>query len=228
MTTARVEGPGGQAFAHRSLRDIFVENLREQILTRQLAAGTKLDVTSIAESYSVSQGPVREALIVLESEGLVVTKPRRGKFVRSLTSADLLEIYAVREIIDIAAASILAQRADPDAIATLRVVCAKIHDTWDEGDFHAGIEADLAFHITLAELTGNSRLVAVSTNMAHQTMMHLAPIEATSQVIRQQPPSSLHGDIVDAIAAGHEADVASMIRAHYDFSRARLSQYGVG
>lgn len=228
MTSTSADGSAPVDFGHRSLRDIFVETLREQILTRKLAAGTRLDVTSIAEAYEVSQGPVREALIVLESEGLVVTKPRRGKFVRSLTSADLLEIYVVREIIDISAASILVRRADPEAVRTLRAVCEKIHETWRAGDFHAGIEADLAFHITLAELTGNSRLVAVSTNMAHQTMMHLAPIEATSQVIRQQPPEFLHDGIVAAIAAGSEGDATAAITAHYDYSRDRLSEYGVG
>jgi DNA-binding GntR family transcriptional regulator len=209
----------------RSLRDIIADHVRDRIMRRELPPGARLDVVGIAEAFGASQGPVREALIVLESTGLVETKPRRGKFVARLTHHDLLEVYQVREIIDLAAADIVITRDDPVDLTTLRAACQNIRDAWAHGSYRLGIEADLEFHVTLSQLSGNSRLHAVATTMAHQTMMHLAPFEATSTVIDQEPPAALHEDIVDAIAAKDRSSASRAIREHYQYSRLRLDQH---
>jgi len=97
---------------HQSLRELIARELRTQILGRELSPGEKLDVGAIAAQYGVSMGSVREAAFLLEAEGLVVVNPRRGISVRVVTPTELLEIYAVREIIDIASATLVAGADD--------------------------------------------------------------------------------------------------------------------
>lgn len=212
---------------HRSLRALIADDLRHKILSKALQPGSRLDVPSIAGAYGVSPGSVREAAIVLEAEGLVVVSPRRGISVRVLTSRDLLEIYAVREVIDIAAACTLA-RSDEQVLGALHAAQERIEEEWAAGGFSSGLEADLAFHVQLSVLSRNSRLEAISVNLADQTRLHLQPVEEVDASIRERPPSGLHAAIVDAIASGDEAMIRDAFAAHYAFSRTRITHEDVG
>lgn len=210
-----------ETLQHRSLREIIADDLRQRILAKTLQAGARLDVAAMAEGYGVSAGSVREAALILQAEGLVVASPRRGISVRVLTAGDLLEIYAVREVIDMAAATVVAS-LDTSVIDHLRTAQEGIDRAWDEGGFAAGLAADLAFHVLLADLSGNSRLEAISANLADQTRMHLQPVEEVDASIRERPPSDLHLQIVDAIASGDRARIREALARHYAFSRTRV------
>lgn len=210
---------------HRSLRELIADDLRHKILTKALQPGSRLDVPSIAGAYGVSPGSVREAAIVLESEGLVVVSPRRGISVRVLTSVDLLEIYAVREVIDVAAAGIVSGD-DESVLDALRAAQERIEQEWAAGGFAAGLAADLDFHVRLADLSGNSRLATISANLADQTRLHLQPVEELDASIRERPPSDLHRAIVDAIASGEQERIRDAFARHYAFSRTRVTREG--
>src|SRR5438105_268871 len=80
------------------------ERIRTAILAGELPAGTKLVEADLARSFGVSRGPIREALRELSREGLVVDLPRRGTFVCTLSQTDFLEVYAVREALELGAA----------------------------------------------------------------------------------------------------------------------------
>jgi DNA-binding GntR family transcriptional regulator len=208
---------------HQSLRELIARELRAQILSRELSPGEKLDVGAIAGQFGVSMGSVREAAFLLEAEGLVVVNPRRGITVRVVTPTDLLEIYAVREVIDIAAASLIAGTTDPKLFSLLRTGQERIERSWDEGGFGEGLAADLEFHVLLAELSGNSRLMAISSNLRDQTRLHLQPVEAADATIRARPPARLHTDIIDAIERGDRSAIRAAFANHYAFSRTRVT-----
>lgn len=209
---------------HPSLRELIAKELRDRILSRDLAPGEKLDVSRIASQFGVSAGSVREAAFLLESEGLVAVNPRRGVMVRVVTSTDLLEIYAVREVIDIAAARLVAVNRDREHLGRLRSGQERIEQCWDEGGFAVGLAADLEFHVLLAELSGNSRLVTISTNLADQTRLHLQPVEASDATIRARPPVRIHAAIVDAIESGDDEAIRIAVADHYEFSRTRVTR----
>ena len=208
---------------HRSLRELISRDLRSRILAKDIAPGEKLDVAGIASQYGVSSGSVREAAFVLEAEGLVVINPRRGITVRVVTATELLEIYAVREVIDIAAAALVAGSRDPEVMQTLRAGQERIEQAWDAGGFAAGLAADLEFHVLLAEVSGNSRLQAISANLVDQTRLHLQPVEAADASIRARPPAHLHTSIIDAITTGDESVIRKSFADHYVFSRTRVT-----
>jgi DNA-binding GntR family transcriptional regulator len=208
---------------HRSLRELIAQDLRNRILAKLLAPGEKLDVAGIASQYGVSSGSVREAAFLLESEGLVVVNPRRGITVRVVTPTDLLEVYAVREVIDVAAATIIATARNPEALDRLRAGRNRIEEGWDQGGFATGLAADLEFHALLAELSGNSRLAAISTNLADQTRLHLQPVEAADATIRARPPARIHTAIIEAIEGGDAEAIRAAFADHYAFSRTRVT-----
>lgn len=74
----------------RSLRDQLIDSLRARIVSSELSQGERLDLQQIARNYEVSPIPVREAMIVLESEGVVSTRARRGVFVAAPANARIV------------------------------------------------------------------------------------------------------------------------------------------
>ncbi|GMA29517.1 GntR family transcriptional regulator [Arenivirga flava] len=85
--------------------------LREQIITGELAMGSKLNEREIAERLEVSRIPVREALPILESEGFITSQPRRGAVVHVLTVRDAAEVFDLRRQLEPMASGFAARRA---------------------------------------------------------------------------------------------------------------------
>ena len=83
------------SLAPRALYEEVAELLRQRIFARELEAGSWIDELKIAEAYGISRTPLREALKVLASEGLVTLKPRRGCYVTEISERDLDEIFTV-------------------------------------------------------------------------------------------------------------------------------------
>ena len=88
------------------------EELREAILSGEFGPGERLRTASLAKRFGSSRTPVREALVQLEGEGLVDIEPRRGALVRSFASADLIDLYEVRVLLEPAAAARAALRVE--------------------------------------------------------------------------------------------------------------------
>ena len=86
------------------------ERLREQILSGKLEPGAELAEVALSEQLGVSRGPIREALGRLASEGLVTVRPRRGAVVRSLSKEEFLELYQVREALEMMAVRLAVPR----------------------------------------------------------------------------------------------------------------------
>jgi DNA-binding GntR family transcriptional regulator len=105
-------------------RERFAEEvaseLREMILSGQLASGQRIDQDGVAESHGMSRLPVREALIALEQEGLVVNTQRRGAYVAQLAPEDVLDQYEIYGLVAGIAAARAAERLDATQIAALR------------------------------------------------------------------------------------------------------------
>src|SRR5919202_528505 len=86
------------------------ERLRDQILSGDLEPGTELTEVALSEQLGVSRGPIREALGRLASQGLVTVRPRRGAVVRSLSKEEFVELYQVREALEVMAVKLAVPR----------------------------------------------------------------------------------------------------------------------
>ncbi|WOF23512.1 GntR family transcriptional regulator [Microbacterium betulae] len=180
--------------------------LREQIITGELAMGAKLNEREIAERLSVSRVPVREALPILESEGFIVSQPRRGAVVHTFTLVDAREVFDLRDQLEPLAAELAARRAAEGAdVTALRAALEFAHapassppPSTRNSDLHEEIIA-LAGHALLQRVSGllNGRV---------RWLFRLTPERDTTTMWQE------HRELVDAIVSGH-AELASMLAA---------------
>src|SRR5512133_3113761 len=127
------------------LRDQVREVLLERILNGEYAPGERIVETQVAQEFSVSQAPVREALRELEILGMVVSEPYRGARVREVTSRELAEIYPIRAAIEEVAAREAAKTLDGDVGALEGELDAMLAAA-DSGDIHQMLVHDVRFH----------------------------------------------------------------------------------
>ena len=149
---------GSRAVGRRVLREEVRDQLIEDILRDRLEPGERIIETRIAQQYGVSQAPVREALRDLDLLGFVVSSAFRGTRVRRISNEELAEIYPIRAALEGVAARAAATRIDEPALARLEELLASMREAASRGDDRAQIEADIAFHHTIVEASGNRLL----------------------------------------------------------------------
>ncbi len=145
---------------HTLISDDVYRRLRDAIFSGELASAQRLDIKRLAEEFGVSNHPVNEALNRLALEGLVTVKPRSGTFIRTLTLPDIHHILDARLMIETFAVSSISDPS-PDSLAVLAEKAAVLSGVANEEPFRFGAynEADIGFHETLVELSGNPELL---------------------------------------------------------------------
>lgn len=149
--------------------------LRERITTGQLAAGAVVSEASLAKELGLSRTPVGEALRRLSHDGLVEQVPRYGTIVRTITDAELRELFEIREALEGMAARKAATRMTAVSLEELGALCETIeleltnaeatNQVRLEGEsLHRFIAADMAFHTLIIASAGNRRLTEMLEN----------------------------------------------------------------
>lgn len=132
--------------------------LREEILAERLPPGTELQEVALSEQLGVSRGPIREAIGRLAAEGLVTVRPRRGAVVRSLSKDEFLELYQVREALEMMAVRLAVPRLERSDLEQLEALIDAMDAHAASGKVAAFFEANVAFHARLFEASGNAKL----------------------------------------------------------------------
>ncbi|MFA3919140.1 MULTISPECIES: GntR family transcriptional regulator [Ruegeria] len=164
-----------------------VRDLRQMILSGELAAGTDHLESELAETLGMSRTPIREAALMLESKGLLEMRPRKGVRILPVSSDDMREIYDILTELE----SLAAQRAaeagySEDELAVLAGSIAKMDQAIEAEDLEAWAEADELFHQELVRLGGNKRVEAIVAMMSDQVRR----ARATTLFIRPLPVKS--------------------------------------
>ncbi|MFT0212651.1 GntR family transcriptional regulator [Pseudomonas sp. F1_0610] len=200
--------------------------LQASIVEGKLLPGSKISEPELAKIYGISRGPLREALHRLEGQRLLVRIPHVGARVVSLTPAELLELYEVRESLEGMACRLAAQRMSESAIDELREVLAA-HER-DES-FQAGInyvqqEGDFDFHYRIIQGSGNKTLMKLLCDeLYHLVRMYRIRFSATPN--RPQQAFTEHYRILDAIA-NRDGELAELLmRRHIAKSRRNIERH---
>jgi DNA-binding GntR family transcriptional regulator len=138
-----------------ALYEQVAERLRTRIFAHELAPGAWVDEQAIATEYGISRTPLREALKVLASEGLVTLKPRRGCYVTEVSEQDMDEIFPIMAMLEGRCASEATAKAKDADIARLAGIHAELERHAAAADADHFFEANQQFHDTLQELAGN-------------------------------------------------------------------------
>jgi DNA-binding GntR family transcriptional regulator len=151
---------GGEPPVARSASAAASEIIREAIIDGRLAPGQRLKEEELARELGMSRTPVREALLLLQSEGLVESIPRRGAAVRSYAGDDLDDMYQLRAVLEGYAARRAATRISPDDIARLEESCSRFDRLRAEDDLRDLVKENLFFHNVILDAAGSDRLVS--------------------------------------------------------------------
>jgi DNA-binding GntR family transcriptional regulator len=192
--------------SHANLGDLAANEIRRAILAGDLAPGERLKQEQLAADMSVSRIPVREALRVLEGEGLVETRPGRGSTVVELTRAGAAEALTVRGALEGLAARLAAERSTPDVIGQLRQAVDEGKRASERADHTTASDAHTRFHLTLARAGGNSHLHTELEMLPAKTEW----IVSTLLQSRSEYSWQEHEAILDAVAGG-DADLAERL-----------------
>jgi DNA-binding GntR family transcriptional regulator len=129
------------------------ERLRTSIVSHQMAPGSWIDEQAIAIEYGISRTPLREALKVLATEGLVTMKLRRGAYVTQVSDRDVAEVYHLLALLESDAAVVVANNATTEQIAELEALHQQLESEVDDRDrFFAANER---FHMRLLDIADN-------------------------------------------------------------------------
>jgi len=199
---------------HNQRWESVVHLLRLAIVTGDLAPGTHLVETELAQQLNVSRGPIRDALTRLESEGLVVNQPYRGKFVADITVQDISDIYALRLLLENYAISrILSRGVSEDEIARLRELRQQMIKAISQNRYEECADYDVMFHRELVTLAGSDRLL--------QMWNTLAGVSHAFIVVNMRNQA----DIVLGLARGHDTIIEALARRDAAAARAALEKH---
>ncbi|MFF2507534.1 GntR family transcriptional regulator [Streptomyces sp. NPDC058067] len=197
------------------MRDIVGEHIRSSIYDGTFAPGTRLVEQELAERYSVSRLPVREALRVLHNEGLVEHLPTRGMVVRTLDERQVCELYDLREVLEVLAAQQASERVAQGAECGLASALHKAREAAGADDVAGVHAANSVLHREITALADNVLLA--------QT---LEPIVGRVDWLRRGVEDFVvifgeHVVLADAIAGGDVEGAGEAARAHVRASRER-------
>jgi DNA-binding GntR family transcriptional regulator len=203
MQTARLSG-----------RERAYRHLRETVLVDPSVQGTFLNEVDLAQDIGVSRTPVREALLLLVSEGLVEMVPKRGAYVPPLSGRQIRELMELRDVLERHAASVtLAQHTVP--VEAMRAALAEQERllTIEPCDAQEFIEWDRRFHQSLVDAAGNELIARTYAGL--RTRQVRVGVAALFRAIdRQRAVCAEHGRIVDALGSGDEAAAHAAISDH--------------
>jgi len=151
------------------LRDVVFNTLREAILKGELKPGERLMEMHLATKLGVSRTPIREAIRMLEHEGLAVTIPRKGAQVAKMTEKDLQDVLEVRDALDALAVVCACNRMTSGQFVELKEAMKAFEDAIKVDDVRSIVEADEAFHDVIYEATSNPKLQNI-VNSAREQM----------------------------------------------------------
>ncbi|MBQ8279010.1 MAG: GntR family transcriptional regulator [Roseburia sp.] len=154
--------------AYLPLRDVVFNTLREAILKGELKPGERLMELQLAAKLGVSRTPIREAIRMLEQEGLAVTIPRRGAEVAKMTEKDMNDVLQVREALDELAASVACELITAEELAELEEAGMEFEAALRTKEIKRIAEMDMAFHDIIYHATRNPKLVNILNNLREQ------------------------------------------------------------
>src|SRR5262249_45043307 len=201
----------------RGVREQIVNRLRDDILSGRLAEGERLSEIRLARRFGVSRGPVRQALVQLALEGLVVARPNCG--VRVAPSAPdsvrelvlpirrTLETYALRLVYDDLGADDF--RTWEDILDRMKLACR-------QRDEAAAVEQDIAFHRFLLERAGQPDLLAVWSTIVARIRHHFRRVHRQAPRGRPIDVYADHRALVEAFRGGDREAAVRALEAHIE------------
>jgi DNA-binding GntR family transcriptional regulator len=210
---------GRMPLSPRALYQEVGERLRERIYARALPPGSWIDEMKLCGELGISRTPLREALKVLATEGLVTMKVRRGAYVTEVSRDDVAQVYHLLALIESDAAATVATHATEDQRAELAKLHARLEaQVRRRSEFFATNEA---FHLALLEIAGNRWSLQIVTDL--RKVMKLNRHHSLFKQGRLTESLAEHRAVMQAINARDGTAARKLMRTHFDKGREAAS-----
>ena len=198
--------------AYLPLRDVVFNTLREAILKGELKPGERLMELQLAAKLGVSRTPIREAIRMLEQEGLAVTIPRKGAEVAKMTEKDMEDVLQIRDALDELAASIACEQMTKEQLDNLTETMHEFEESTKSKDLKKIAAADVKFHDIIYQATGNPKLVNMLNNLREQ--MYRYRVEYLKDERNYPTLMREHNEIVEGLLTKDKMRVTEAMHKH--------------
>ena len=195
----------------RALYTEVAELLRQRIFSRELSPGSWIDELRLAEEYGISRTPLREALKVLATEGLVTMKVRRGAYVTEMSDTDLADVYHLLAVLECDAAEVVALNATQAQLKELQNLHEKLEKATHDRELF--FEINEAFHMRLLAIANNRWRDQIVADL--RKVMKLNRHNSLLKVGRIEESLDEHRNIMAAMAGHHAELAAQAMRTHF-------------
>jgi DNA-binding GntR family transcriptional regulator len=186
--------------------------LRESIVTGAIPPDTRLTEQDFSKQLSVSRGSLREALRILESEGLVVDIPRRGFYVVNLSLRDIEEVYSLRLLLELEALKRALKHIKPEHLDVLESILAGMTDAARRGDLFRVVNLDVEFHRNIWKIADHKLLLQTLEGFILKISMYLSV--QTHLYEDLNAGISDHFLLLAAIRDQNESEASSILTRH--------------
>ena len=207
---------GGPVTPEGSLRFRVVEDVKERIISGQLAVGARLHERNLSQELGVSRVPLREAILTLEAQGLVEIRPRVGAFVNPMTKKYVEDLFAVRMALEPLAASLAAENRTAEHLEKLERFLREEQAALEADDNKRGSLANAEHHLLILSASGNELLYSI-----------IAPLHSQIQRLFRRTIANIphqlfldHEMMLEAIRNRDPDKAAEIAYRHLDGTRA--------
>jgi len=199
-----------------SLVHLAAQAIRKMVLSGELAPGERLIEERLTEELGISRPPLREALRLLQQEGLIEIRPRRGSVVMTLTDRDVFEILTLRSALERLAVELGVPVQDPQRLEVCRAALQRMEDCAAAEDRGALVEAAYEFHAAIVALAGHRRLNESYAAVQQQQILCMARNLYVREHEYEDLPTHVrrHRHLLEVIEAGDPDAVLAELAQH--------------
>jgi DNA-binding GntR family transcriptional regulator len=209
---ARILEDGGALVRNASVA--ATELIREAIIDGRLEPGRRLKEEELARELGISRTPIREALLMLQTEGLVDAVPNRGAMVRVHTPEDLDDLYQLRALLEGYATRRAATRITDEQVEALRASCDRFEALDSDKELRELVRENMLFHSTILDLAGSRRLASMVRRVIELPLVYKSYIWYSPD--QKRISAHYHRQIVTALAA-RDSERAELIMKEHVF-----------
>ncbi len=201
-----------RVIVRRSLHDEVAEGLRDMIVENELAPGERIDEKRLCKLFAISRTPLREALKVLASEGLVELMPNRGARISMITSREVEEMFELASGLERLAAELVVERATDEELEEMRATHQRMIEFYMAGRRSDYFRLNQRIHNGIIALTGNAVLIATYAELMRK--IRRARYAAIMSQARWDESVHEHKDLMNALMDRDGARAGMVLLEH--------------
>ncbi|WP_425041617.1 GntR family transcriptional regulator [Primorskyibacter sp. S187A] len=209
--------------ARQSLHHELVERLQTLIINSELAPGSKVPEKLLCDQFGVSRTPLREALKVLASYGLVRLEPNRGAWVTQVTEEEVEEVFPVLGALEALSGKLACRHITDEEIANIRTLHQQMLESYENRDLDAYFSINQKIHLAILEAARNQTLT--TSSRALSLRMQRARYLANMTEGRWYDAVQEHEQILQFIEARDGPKLAAILSKHMDQKRVSVIRY---